>query len=834
MDFYTNVFARGDKIYLRGYKNNERVNDIINYTPYLFIPARKDSRTPYKTLDGKPVEKMMFDSISEARDFLKRYDGVSNMDVYGLNDYKYLFIYDKYHGDLKYDPSQVNVISLDIETASDDGFPDIEKADKEVTAITISRKGEKVVFGMGDYKNVDPLVKYIKCKDEWTLLSNFLQVWQSGRFMPDVVTGWNIEFFDIPYLVNRITNILGRKEAQKLSPWGFLEEKTVESRGKEHQTFVPSGISVLDYYALYRKFKFETQESYKLDYIAEQELGIKKLDYSEYGSLDALYKQNYQKFIDYNIHDVTLIDKLEEKLKFIEQVMALAYGAKVNYNDTLTTVKPWDIIAHNYLLDRAIVITQFKKGKSFDSLAGGYVKEPKIGMSKWVVSFDLTSSYPNQIIQYNISPETKVRREQHFPPIESIIDGYAVIDGDYATAANGVLFHKEKQGFMASLMEEMLKDRARYKKMMLDAKKALEELPKDADPEEKRLIENEIARCHNMQLAKKIQLNSAYGAIANEYFRWFDFDLAEAITMSGQLSIRWIERKVNEYMNKLLKTNKVDYVIASDTDSIYVNMEPLVKILAVDDTQKIIKALDVFCEEKIQKTINKSYEELATYMNAYEQRMSMKRETIADKGIWRGKKMYILNAWNVEGVQYSEPKLKIQGIEAVRSSTPKSCRSSIKKALELIMNKDEHAVREYIMDFKMKFMKLPFEEVAFPRGMNGMDKYIDRNTIYMKGTPIHVKGALLYNDLLVKKNLSKKYQMIGNGDKIKFAYLKLPNPIRDSVISVPDNLPTELGLDRYIDYDMQFEKCFLEPIKSILDVIGWSAEEVSTIEGFFN
>lgn len=832
MFFYTNVFARGDKVYLRGYRNGQRIAETIYYKPYLFVPSDRKTNTTYKTLDGKLVSKIDFDSISDARDFLKRYEQVANYDIYGLTNFQYLFIHDKFHGDMQYDTAMINIIGIDIETDSSDGFPDIEKADKEVTAITLSRKGEKVVLGMKDYKPGEN-VHYIKCKDEWHLLNNFLKIWQSGRYQPDIVTGWNIEFFDIPYLVNRIKAVLGDHEAKKLSPWGFLEERMIEIRGRENQTFTPAGINVLDYLNLYKKFKFEMQESYKLDNIAEKELGIKKLDYSEYGSLNDLYEKNPQKFFDYNVHDVTLIDKLEEKLKFIEQVIAFAYDAKVNYADTLTTVRPWDVIIHNYLLDRNIVIHQFKKAANYESLVGGYVKEPKIGMSKWVVSFDLNSLYPHLIMQYNISPEMMVGRDQYFPMIESIIDGRAVIEGPHAVAANGVKFRKDRQGFLPALMEKMYNDRVEYKKKMLEAKQKLENTPKDK-AEERRLIGNDIARYHNLQLAKKIQLNSAYGALGNEYFRWFSFDMAEAITMSGQLSIRWIENKMNEYLNRVLKTNKVDYVIASDTDSIYVNMEPMVKTLGTDDTLKIVAALDKFCDGPVQKMINSSYQELADYMNAYQQKMFMKRETIADKGIWRGKKMYILNAWNIEGVQYSEPQLKVQGIEAVRSSTPKSCRSSIKESLKIIMNQDEETLQKYIADFKEKFMGLPFEDVAFPRGMKGLNKYKDRSTIYIKGTPIHVKGALLYNDLITRKGLTRKHQLIGDGDKIKFAYLKVPNPINDTVISVLDTLPSELGIDKYIDYDTQFQKCFLDPIKSILEIIGWDVEKKTTLEDFFS
>ena len=718
------------------------------------------------------------------------------------------------------------------------GFPDIAKADKEVTAITLSRRGEKVVLGYYDYTPKNDRVQYIKCKDEYHLLNNFLKIWQSGRYQPDILTGWNIEFFDLPYLVNRIKNILGMHEAKKLSPWGILEERTVEVHGRENQVYTPAGISILDYLGLYKKFKFEQQESYKLESIAEVEkLKVKKLDYKSEGyiSLDDLYKRNFQLFIDYNIQDTTVVDLLEEKLKFIDQVIAFAYDAKVNYSDVLTTVLPWDVIIHNYLLDRAIVIPRFKKGDFSESLVGGYVKEVKPGMYKWPVSFDLNSLYPHLIMQYNISPETKVGREPYFPVIESILDQCAVIEDDgFAYAANGVKFSKEKQGFLPALMEKMYNDRTEFKKKMLEAKRELEELPAVTTDDKRREITNRIARYHNLQLAKKIQLNSAYGALANEYFRWFDFELAEAITMSGQLSIRWVERAINLYLNSLMKTKGVDYVIASDTDSIYVHMEQLVNLLDTTDRDKIVEALHQFCKTKMQKVINESYDHLAEYMHSYAQKMNMKRETIADKGIWKARKMYILNAFDIEDVRFTEPQLKVTGIEAVRSSTPKACRASIKEALKLIMISDEEVVQKYISDFKKTFMKLPFEDVAFPRGMRNMDKYRDKHTVYVKGTPIHVKGALLFNNMLTKNGLDRKYQMIGDGDKIKFSYLKVPNSVGDRVIAVLDELPTELDLHKYIDYETQFQKAFLEPIKSILEVIGWQHEKVNNLEDFFN
>lgn len=821
MDFYTNVFQRGDKIYVRGYKDGKRERYFELYKPYMFL---QKAGGRYRTLEGKPVEKMEFGSISDAKDFIKRYEDVSNMEIYGLNVFPYTYIFDNFKGEINYDPKTISVGIIDIECKADEGFPDIQKADKEITAITLRCKGKSIVFGCGHYIIQSHDEHYVKCKNEYELLTKFIHGWHALDL--DIVTGWNIEFFDIPYLINRIKNLLGMAEAKKLSPWGIINERMVEFKGKENQSYELLGVSVLDYYQLYRKFMFGNQESYKLDYIAQVELGEKKVDYSEYGSLLELYKNNYQKFIEYNIHDCILVERLDDKLKFIEQVMALAYDAKVNYDDTMTTVRPWDVIIHNYLLEQNIVIPPFKKQPDNETLVGGHVKEPKIGLSKWVVSFDLNSLYPHLIMQYNISAETFAGR-MDMPSIDYLLEGnWEYRDGMFSYAANGCMYRKDAQGFLPALMEKMYNSRSEYKKLMLEAKQRYEQTK---DPEDAKLV----ARYHNMQLAKKIQLNSAYGALGNQYFRWFNHNHAEAITMSGQLSIRWIERKINQFMNKMLKTDDVDYVVASDTDSIYVTMESLVKQLQNEDDLLIVRAIDEFCEKRIQPYMDKCYQELADMMNAYQQKMKMKRETIANKGIWRGKKMYILNSWNVEGVQYDKPKLKMSGIEAVRSSTPHACRENIKKAFEIVMNGTQQELIKFVEEFRIKFMSMPFEDVAFPRSVKGLERYRNESSIYIKGTPIHVKGALIFNNMLKIKNI-KNIPPIQNGDKIRFAYLMTPNPVNDTVIATPDELPIEFNLDKYVDRETQFDKSFLEPIRSITSVIGWTAEHISTLEDFFS
>ena len=360
-----------------------------------------------------------------------------------------------------------------------------------------------------------------------------------------------------------------------------------------------------------------------------------------------------------------------------------------------------------------------------------------------------------------------------------------------------------------------------------------------SDVQLKRLHEQtikDITKYNNFQMAKKIALNSAYGAVGNQYFRYYKLANAEAITLSGQVSIRWIENKVNGYLNKLLKTDEVDYVVASDTDSIYINFGPIVDQFfshKTDDKAKVVTILDQICQDKLEPFIEKSYEELASYVNAYDQKMQMKRENIADRGIWTAKKRYILNVWDSEGVRYEDPKLKIMGIEAVKSSTPAPCRTMIKDALKLMMNGTEDEVIEFIDKSRTQFKKLPPEDIAFPRTVSDVNKYKAHATIYAKGTPMHVRGSLLFNHYIKDRKLDNKYSLINNGEKIKFCYLKKANPIRENVISFISDFPRELGLDKYIDYELQFQKAFLEPVKVILDAIGWNVEKTVNLELFF-
>ena len=579
---------------------------------------------------------------------------------------------------------------------------------------------------------------------------------------------------------------------------------------------------------MYRKHTFVRRESYKLDHIGEVELGQNKLD-NPYDTFKEFYQNDYQRFVEYNIQDVELVDKLEDKMQLIALHLTMAYEAKVNYQDVFGQVRVWDTIIYNHLRSKNIVPPAMQESKTSDGYEGAYVKDPVVGFHDWICSFDLNSLYPHLIMQYNISPETMVGFEPNRVNVENMLNeksDLSDLDGRTITP-NGAQFRTDKRGFLPELMDTLYKERVIYKKRMLEAQKMYQQTGD-------KKYEFEIAKNHNIQLARKIALNSAYGAIGNQYFRYFDVRHAEGITMAGQLTIRWIERDVNEFLNKLLKTKSVTYVVASDTDSIYIRLGAVVDKIFKDksDTRKIVRIMDKFCNETIQPQIDKSFDKLAKYVNAYEQKMIMKREVIANKGIWTAKKRYILNVYNDEGVELKQPKLKIMGIEAVKSSTPAPCRVKIKEALNVIMTKDENALIQFIEDFRKEFKQLPPDEIAFPRSCNNLKKYASSTTIYQKSTPMHVRGALLYNNLLKKNNL-KKYETVQEGDKIKFVQLKEPNSLRENVISFIGVLPKEFDLHKYVDYDSQFDKSFLEPLRFIVNAIDWSFERQSTLDDFF-
>ena len=822
--FYTNVVKYGNSLLLRYVNNGQAFKSKVPYRPTLFVPAKEAS--DWNTLEGNPVSPTKFESIKEGMEYVERYKDVEGFTFYGQTQFQYQYITETYPKTIQWDKDLIKMFSIDIETATENGFPNISEANEEVLLITIKDNHHKqiVTFGSRPYMTDRKDVKYMQCTDESNLLKTFVVFWSNNY--PDVVTGWNINGFDIPYLVNRIRLVLGDEYVKRMSPWGIVnDKKAYVGGGTSIQSYSFVGISVLDYMDLYKKFTYTNQESYALNYIASVELNKKKLENPEDNFKD-FYTNHWKTFVDYNIHDTELVDMLEDKMKLIELIYTLAYSSKINYEDVFSPVRMWDAIIFNYLYERKIAIPLKEENGKSEVFEGAYVKDPIVGPHKWVASFDLNSLYPHLIMQYNMSPETLTDTR-----IDTNVDKLLTktpmnVPVGLSTSGNGWCYTKDKKGFLPALMEEMYNNRSKFKKQML---KAEQEYEHNKDPQ----LVKDISRLKNLQMAMKIALNSAYGAIGNKYFRYYDLRIAEGITLSGQLSIRWMANKLNDFMNKTLKSDDKDYVIAIDTDSIYLTLEDLVEKVCVDKTpEEKIAFMDKTCEKVLQPFIDGGYQELSEYMNAYGQKMQMKREVLADKAIWVAKKRYVLNVHNSEGVQYAKPKIKVMGLEMVKSSTPAVVRKKLKDALEVILHKDQSALQTFVKEFKRDFTSLSVNDVSFPRSVSSLKEYTG-TPIYKKGTPIQVRGALLFNHYLKMKGLTRKYEPITNGNKIKFVYLRTPNPINENVISFNNILPKEFGLDDYINYDLQFEKTFLDALNIVIEPLGWHAEEKASLESFF-
>ena len=827
--FYKDVIEYKGNLLVRGIHEGEEFKEKVNFRPTLY--AITQNKTNHKTLQGQYLKPITFDSIYKCRDFKRNYTN-SSAPLYGNDRYHFQYIAKNYPSDVQFDKNLIKIFTLDIEVTAEKGFPDVENPIEEILCLTIKNQSNKniITWGTKPFFTKRPDVTYIECQSEKQLLMEFFKFWTKNY--PDIITGWNTKFFDLPYLCNRIKYLVGDKVINKLSPWGLIEQEQITVRGRSQTAYDIKGITMLDYLDLYKKFIPVRQESYKLDYIAKVELGSDGKDSNPYDTFREWYTNDFQSFVDYNIKDVELVDQLEDKLRLIELILTMAYEAKINYQDVFSEVRLWDTLIYNHLLKENIHLPPRGDNVKEEKYTGAYVKTPQVGQHKWIVSFDINSLYPHLIMQYNISPEKMIGVKPQGISVNKMLQqktplDYLETEGCTITP-NGAMFKTDSQGFLPKLMEKMYNDRVHFKKLEFEAKK---EYQKTKDP----MYEKEISRCHNIQWAKKISLNSAYGAIGNQYFRFYNVHQATAITTAGQFIIQYIEQQVNKYMNDILQTkDKVDYIVASDTDSIYLCLDKLVEKVCKDKTkEQKLNFINKVVENKLEPFIDKCFNELAKYTNAFQQKMVMKRECIADKGIWTAKKRYMLNVLDEEGFRYEEPKLKIMGIEAVKSSTPEVCRVAIREAIKIVMNKEETDLHNYIAKFREEYKQYEPEQIAFPRSCNNLRKYFSPSDIFIKGTPIHIKGSLIYNYHLKNQNLDYKYPLIQEGDKIKFILLKEPNPFKFNVCSYISTLPREFKLKDYVNYDLQFEKTFLDPMRFILGAINWSAEPKASLESFF-
>lgn len=818
--FYTSVVQWGSKILYRGFENGRRVTHKIDYSPTLYTQCKQD--TGYKTLTGENVEPRTFDSIGDAKEFCKTYDEVDGIKIYGMQQYAYQCIADKFPNEIKFEMSDMRILAFDIETACENGFPAPDKADEAVLLISVQRLGSKhiTVWGWKDFnKTPSDDFEYRQFKDEVSMLRNFITFWQSDY--PDAITGWNTDGFDVPYLINRISRLMGEDNVNRLSPWNIVNSREIHDGFGKRTAWDIVGIVHLDYLDLYKKFTYNARESYALGFIAQEELGETKLEIE--GSFKNAYTNHWDQFVRYNAKDTELITKMENKLKFIELAFTIAYLAKCNIKDVYGPVKTWDVFIYNYLKAKNVVIPPSDR-HSAGEIEGAYVKEPVPGMYGWTISFDFASLYPTIIRQWNMSPEKLIGVASmdvaEFISLDECLPEF--LDKNVSVAANGAMFSREEMGIIPEVVKVVVDGRKIAKKQMI----SLEQKQDDS-------LKSQIASLNGKQMAFKILANALYGALGNAGFRYYDRRIAEAITLTGQACNKHAEKSMNGYMNKLLKTEGVDYVVYMDTDSAYLNVDPIVKKLYTDKSvEELVLILDKIGHKVQEGPIKASTDKVFEIGNCFESLMDMKREAISSKAIWTGKKRYAMMVHNSEGVDYKPYKLKVMGMDLVKSSTPKKVRKLLKDALIVIFEKDQVALHKTVADMKKDFMGWDVSEIAFPRGVNDLSKYADKKTTYKKGCPIHVRAALLYNKLAASDT---ELPQIADGDKIKFAYLMTPNIIGEDIIAFPSEsrLPKTFGLDKYIAWDKMWEKTFIKPLEGITGAMKWTTEKKASLEDFF-
>jgi DNA polymerase elongation subunit (family B) len=789
--------------------------ETIKFKPFLGLHAMKSEDTKWTDIYGKPAKIIAFNSIMEMRNWKK--ENSIGMEILGDIRPEIQYLATKYRGDIPIQKEGMVIWNIDIEVFCTTGFPHAKLAQHPINAITIHDmvQDNYLVFSTGDYTPEKSNVSYIKCTDEVTLLTEFVNRWSKAS--PHVITGWNIKTFDIPYIVNRINRILGPDMVKCLSREKEVKQHEVKnSMGQADVTFSLTGHIIWDYIELYRKYCLEPREAYSLDYISKFELGGEKVDYSEYENLADLYTNDFQKFITYNIHDTTLVYELDKKLSFIDLALSIMYTAKCTPDNIFGTVQPWDCIIYNELLKRRVLCPQ-AKGNTKEDFPGGYVKPPKAGLHKWVMVFDIVSSYPNQIRSFNMSPETILNdhetpaelatlaqkfkfvydeheRDNDLCPTDEIDDISYAADmlkkHDVCWSANGHFFKRKEEGIVANIYSRVFKERVRLKKLAGQYKR-------EGKPE---------ARAYDLaQQALKILLNSGYGAMSNKHFRYFDIRIASAITTNGQTCCRG----VSKYLEKKLPMLSIIY---NDTDSIFVSMEKAIESrfgTNLPDDKTVLDFLLKFNEKKVQPLINAYFDELAEAMNMRELTIVMEPECVAKASIHTAKKRYIMNkVWDEGTFMVEHPKLKVRGVEIVRTSSPQWCRDKLREAVnEIFRTLDNDEMIKFIASSKLEFFKQPFEKVAFPRSVTFSDYTLDS-----KALPIGVRAALTYNKFITNKQLGGDYRLIGDGEKIKFAYIKTPNIIKSDVVGIPNKMPDELAGVIKVDYERQFEKTFLEPM----------------------
>jgi len=742
---------------------------------------------------------------------------------------------------------------FDIEVEVTDGFPDVRRANNKITSIAFN---DSILDKYYCYV-LDPLSKLktdvkrangdiiVSFKDEYDLLNAFFKKYM--EIQPTILTGWNIEFFDISYLYNRATQIVSQSVANLLSPISQVHWSDFHNRYKI------AGVNVLDYLALYKKYTFSQRPSYRLDAIGEYEVGEKKVEYE--GTLNDLYENDLEKFVQYNLQDVKLVKKIDDKLNFIEIARGLAHLGHVPYEDVFMSSRYLEGAILVYLRKNNIVApnkpkNKIKKGDK--KFVGAYVQEPIKGKHNWVYDLDITSMYPSSIMSLNISPETKIGKIEGWNPEEFLKKSnkktYSITQGEkllgrftevelknfldsknVGVATNGVMYRTDKDGLLSALLRKWFDERVEYRKL---SRKFHEE----GDKEKSDYFDRR-------QYLQKVLLNSLYGVLGLPVFRFYDVDNAEAVTYTGQSLIKFTKKIANNYYNKELG-NTENHCIYIDTDSVFYSALPLVTKrypdLDIRNEDKMSKAILQIANE-VQDYLNMSYDYFAKkFCNLDKHRFDIKQEVIAKSGLFVTKKRYGLKIINDNGKKVN--KMMIKGLDTVRSSFPIAMRELLSKLLEdILMEVPKQKLDKYLINFKNSMKLMDFNKIAIPTSVKGIKKYRDSEGgifhTYKLGTPVHVKSSLFYNDMLKYFKVTKKYSPIYNGEKIKWVYLK-NNPIGLETIAYKGHEDPPQILDfirQYINPDKLYKQALHKKIMMLYEALGWEepTDATKTIERFF-
>lgn len=898
--FYVAVETIGNDIYERFIDEDGKEREVRKpYSPTLFS-HKNDNNTKFFDIYGKPCKPNKFSTMKDARDWMRRMEDIG-LEAMGMDDFKIAYISDTYGSEIVYDRNKIRVANCDIEVTAN-GFPNPTEAFFEIDAITHydSIDNKFYVFDLldsnfgsvsrwdinlaakldgegGDEVPADILerVIYMPFDSEQEMLMEYINLWEQKR--PAIFTGWNVEGFDIPYIINRIKNVLGERFVKRLSPLGKVNSKVISNMYGDKEIFTIMGVTILDYIDLYKKFSFTNQPSYKLDAVAFYETKRGKLKYD--GPINKLRETNHQRYISYNIMDAESVNAIDKKRGFIDLSISVSYYSKMPYNGVMSPIKTWDAIIFNSLKESNKIIPGTKSHSKMP-FPGAFVIEPEPKAYKNIMSFDLTSLYPSIIRQVNISPETIVGQFK-LSPLADYIQGTAPKPSEeYSCSPNGWMYKKDVEGIIPSEIAKVFFQRKDWKGKMMSAKRNIELINKylpdasDSGIDEfneinayvdfddnikdklpklsKECLEKLKIECENAemlgdtnQLNRKILINSLYGALGNIYFRYYDLRNATAITMFGQLALQWIERKINEYLNDMCDTQNHKYVIAGDTDSVYVCVDKVIEKVGIHKfktTDQLVEFMNQFGKKKMEPYIDKSYRELQEYMNNPNHLMFMDREAISCPplgskgcgGFWKAKKRYALNVYDMEDTRYAEPHLKIMGMETQQSSTPIAVQEALEESIRRMVQEGEESLQEYYKKFESEYRKLDYLEISPVKTANNIMKYNDNGYPGLK-CPFHVRGVLTY--LRATKGMPD-VPNIDEGEKVMTLPLREGNPFNDYCISWPSGiqLPVEIREEalKWIDYQKMFEKTFIKPLTGMSKCAGMEHVKIASLFDMFD